>query len=110
MEFYAYHGCFSEEQIIGNKFIVSISVEADLSHAVISDNLSDTVNYQELYNLVKQEMALTSKLIESVAMRVIKAIHSRFSHVKKISVSIAKLNPPLGGKVEASRVVLSKSF
>lgn len=110
MEFYAYHGCFREEQIIGNKFIVTLTVETDLSIPAESDELSDAVNYQELYKLVKKEMEITSKLLEHVAKRIVVSIHQSFPAIKKITVSISKLNPPVGGKVEASRVVLTKSF
>ncbi|GAB1474888.1 dihydroneopterin aldolase [Bacteroidota bacterium] len=110
MEFYAYHGCFREEQIIGNKFTVTLTVETDLSIPAESDELSDAVNYQELYKLVKKEMEITSKLLEHVAKRIVVSIHQSFPAIKKITVSISKLNPPVGGKVEASRVVLTKSF
>ena len=110
MEFYAYHGCFREEQIIGNKFTVTLTVETDLSIPAESDELSDAVNYQELYKLVKKEMEITSKLLEHVAKRIVVSIHQSFPAIKKINVSISKLNPPVGGKVEASRVVLTKSF
>ncbi|MHC1778865.1 MAG: dihydroneopterin aldolase [Bacteroidales bacterium] len=110
MEFYAYHGCFREEQIIGNKFTVTLTIETDLSVPAESDELSDAVNYQELYKLVRREMEITSKLLENVANRITSSIHKSFPEIKKITVSISKLNPPVGGKVEASRVVLSKSF
>ena len=110
MEFYAYHGCFREEQIIGNKFTVTLTVETDLSIPAESDELSDAVNYQELYKLVKKEMEITSKLLEHVAKRIVVSIHQSFPAIKKITVSISKLYPPVGGKVEASRVVLTKSF
>lgn len=110
MEFYAYHGCFREEQIIGNKFTLTLTVETDLSIPAESDELSDAVNYQELYKLVKKEMEITSKLLEHVAKRIVVSIHQSFPAIKKITVSISKLNPPVGGKVEASRVVLTKSF
>jgi len=110
MEFYAYHGCFREEQIIGNKFIVTLTVETDLTTPGETDELSDAVNYQDLYKLVKKEMEITSKLLEHVAKRIITSVHESFPVVKMITVSISKLNPPVGGKVEASKVILSKSF
>ncbi len=110
MEFYAYHGCFREEQIIGNKFVVSMSVEADVSKATISDDLADTLNYQELYNIIKAEMEKTSKLLEHVAGRIIEKCHLKFPSIFAIRVEISKINPPIGGKVEASRLILSKNF
>ena len=61
MEFYAYHGHFEEEQKIGNKYIVHLSLKLDLSKAAKSDNLEDTVNYFTVYELVREEMKKKSK-------------------------------------------------
>lgn len=107
MEFYAHHGHFEEEQIIGNKFIVNFSAETDIITPGLSDDLKDALNYQELYNLISEEMSVTSKLLENVAVRIIDRVKSTYPQVKWARVSISKLNPPVGGKVEASRVVLS---
>ncbi len=110
MEFYAYHGCFEEEQIIGNRFLVSFSAETDLTTPGESDNLNDALNYQELFNMIKAEMEITSHLIESVALRVLNRAKLNFPSIQWAQVRISKLNPPVGGKVEASSVVMSKSF
>jgi len=107
MEFYAHHGHFEEEQIIGNKFIVNFSAETDVITPGISDDLKDALNYQELYDLISEEMSVTSKLLENVAVRIINRVKRTYPQVKWARVSISKLNPPVGGKVEASRVVLS---
>ncbi len=107
MEFFAHHGHFEEEQIIGNKFLVSFSVETDLKTPSETDNLEDALNYQELYNLISEEMATPSKLLENVAGRILARVKKSYPMVKWAQVSISKLNPPVGGKVEASRVVMS---
>ncbi|EKD31791.1 MAG: hypothetical protein ACD_77C00249G0003 [uncultured bacterium] len=107
MEFYAYHGHFREEQIIGNKFIVNLSAETDLSTPGKSDDLNDALNYQELYTLIREEMEIPSKLLENVALRIINRIRTTYPKVTWAEVSVSKLNPPLGGKVEASRVTMS---
>ncbi|OJV19479.1 MAG: dihydroneopterin aldolase [Bacteroidetes bacterium 41-46] len=107
MEFYSYHGHFHEEQIIGNKFIVNFSAECDVFKAGESDLLEDAVNYQELYNIIKEEMEIPSKLLENVALRIAKRVKMTYPQVGKISISVAKMNPPIGGKVEASRVAIS---
>lgn len=107
MEFFSHHGCFSEEQLIGNKFIVNLSVKYDLGKASASDELSDTINYQELYNIVKEQMGITSKLLEHVAGRILNAIKTKYPMIESATVSIDKLNPPLGGQVGSSRVVMS---
>jgi len=107
MEFYAHHGHFKEEQIIGNKFIVNFSAETDVITPGLTDDLKDALNYQELYDLISEEMAITSKLLEHVAGRILARVKITYPQVKWAQVSISKLNPPVGGKVEASRIVMS---
>jgi len=107
MEFYAYHGCFKEEQQIGTWFEVSLSLEADTSKAELSDNLEDTINYQSVYLTVKRQMMEKSKLLEHVARRILDAVMVEYP-VLSAEVSIRKKNPPLGGKMEAVSVKLSK--
>ena len=108
MEFYAYHGCFEEERLIGNKFIVDISVRTDVGRAAVSDNIADAVDYQMLYRIVKEEMALKSRLLENVATRIADRIKREFEQIECVELSVAKLNPPLGGKVASSRVTITR--
>ncbi|QKG80950.1 dihydroneopterin aldolase [Tenuifilum thalassicum] len=110
MEFYAFHGCFKEEQVVGNQFLVNISFETDTSKAQKTDNLNDTVNYQVVYNLVKAEMQKTSKLLEHVAERITSAVKLEFPEIKSIKVKVSKLNPPMGGKIEKVSVTLNRNF
>ena len=100
MEFFAYHGCFAEEQIIGTKFNVDLFLEVDTSKAELSDNLYDTVNYQSVFELVKEEMKTKSKLLENVGRRILDKIITEFPEVEKAKIKIRKLNPPLGGKID----------
>ena len=100
MEFYAYHGCFKEEQIIGTRFLVDLSLETNTGEAEKSDKLADTVNYQEVYLLVKKEMEIKSKLLEHVGRRIIDAVKQKFPQVMTASLKISKMNPPLGGKIK----------
>ena len=100
MEFFAYHGCFAEEQIIGNRFIVNLTIETDTSAAELSDHLHDTVNYQAVYSIVKKEMAIKSKLLEHVASRISRGVKKAFPQISHLMVKISKTNPPLGGKLE----------
>ena len=100
MEFFAYHGCFKEEQLIGTKFIVDLMIETDTSQAEQSDHLHDTVNYTGLYHAVKTEMELKSHLLEHVAGRIIISVSGQFPSITGINITISKLNPPVGGKVK----------
>ncbi len=107
MEFFSYHGCFKEEQIIGNHFLVSFWADSDSTKAELSDNIEDALNYQLIYNLIKAEMTIPSKLMESVARRILLSVKKSFPQISAAEVSISKLNPPIGGRVEASRVTMS---
>lgn len=99
MEFYAYHGCFREEQIIGTRFLVDLHLETNTENAEKSDDLADTVNYQEVYLLVKKEMEIKSKLLEHVGRRILDAIKNTYPQVISAELKISKMNPPLGGKL-----------
>jgi len=101
MEFYAYHGCFKEEQIIGTRFLVDLQLEVNTGEAEKSDALADTVNYQEVYLLVKKEMEKKSKLLEHVGRRILDAVRGRFPEVSSATVKVSKMNPPLGGKMKS---------
>ncbi len=100
MEFFAYHGCFKEEQMIGTKFNIDLFLTVDTSKAEESDSLADTVNYQEVFRLVKKEMELTSKLLEHVGHRILNSVKSTFPQIEKATLKIRKMNPPLGGKMD----------
>jgi 7,8-dihydroneopterin aldolase/epimerase/oxygenase len=99
MEFYAHHGCFDEERAIGTKFTVSIILEAEIDQAIVSDKLSDTLDYQQAVDIVSREMKITSNLIEHVAGRIADSMLKSFSNLQKITVKVSKLNPPLSCKM-----------
>ena len=101
MEFYAYHGCFKEEQIVGTHFHVDLYMDYDTAEAEASDDLHKTIDYQSVYGVVKAEFEQKSKLIEHVAARIVDAIKSQFTGISKITIKVAKLNPPVGGKVHS---------
>jgi len=105
---YAFHGCLPEEAKIGSEYIVNLKVKADLAVSEISDDLSDTVDYVHLNRIVKQEMAKRSNLLEHVARRIVKRIFDELQSAKKISLSVAKVNPPIGGDVESVSVILKE--
>lgn len=106
MEFFAHHGCFREEQIIGTRFVVDVYIETETSEAEMSDDLHKTVNYQAVYGLVKEEMEIRSKLLEHVARRILDRIRKDFPQVEACRVKVSKLNPPVGGKVGSVSVEL----
>jgi len=106
MEFFAYHGCFKEEQLIGTKFNIDLFLTVDTSVAEGSDKLQDTVNYQEVFQLVKNEMQVTSKLLEHVGRRILDRVKLSFPQVENATIKIRKLNPPLGGQMDFVSITL----
>lgn len=109
MEFYAYHGCFKEEQTAGNWFLVNLTLETDMRKPSATDNISDALNYQVVYQLVKAEMAVPSHLLEHVAERIISALFSEFKQLERTTVKISKMNPPMGGRMKSVSVEISKT-
>ncbi len=107
MRFHAFHGVMPHEKQVGNEFEVSLALDVDVASAVESDQISDTINYAELYELVKAEMAVPSGLIEHVAGRILKRIKAEFPGISSMEVRVAKLNPPVGGVMDRAEVVLT---
>ena len=89
-----------EEKKIGSDYIVNLTVNADLSLSSVTDKLEDTVDYVTLLTIVKKEMSIRSRLLENVVDRIVKQIFNDFPKVNKITVSVSKRNPPIGGNVE----------
>ena len=106
MVIYANHGLFEEEQQIGRKFIVDVSIETDLSAAAKTDEIKGTVNYAEVARIVKQQMATPSRLLEHVGQRIIDAIRKEMTDIQAIQVKIAKTNPPVPGQVDKVCIVV----
>ena len=106
IKIYAFHGCLVEETKIGSDYLVNLEVKANLSKAASSDNLLDTVDYVRLQEIVKNEMAIPSKLLEHVGLRIIKKIKSELSFIEKVKVTVSKINPPIGGDVAEVSVTL----
>lgn len=109
MEFYAHHGHFREEQIVGSKFLVDITIETDMTVPAESDSLKDTLNYQMVYRLIQGEMDKKSRLLEHIARRILDTVYDGFSGIDKVTVKVSKMNPPMGGgRIEKVSVTLSR--
>lgn len=107
MEFFSYHGCIREEAIIGTKFILNLEIQTDTSKAEETDNLKHTINYQEVYQLIREEMIIRSNLLEHVGRRVINKLLAKYPKIDRLKLKISKLNPPLGGSVEKVSLTLT---
>jgi len=105
---YAYHGCLVEEGKIGSDYRVDLEVKADLKKSAETDQLSDTVDYVHLNRIVKEEMAVRTKLLETVANSILERILDELGLVTWARVKVSKLNPPIGGNVEMVSVIMKR--
>lgn len=106
MEFYAYHGCFAAEKQVGGKFMVNLWLEYDITKPAQTDNISDALNYQTAYEVVKEQMEIKSSLLENVAKRILDAMFEKFPELLTAQVDVSKLAPAMGGKMKAVTVTL----
>jgi dihydroneopterin aldolase len=110
MKFYAYHGFYKEEQLIGTDYVVDVYIESNVNKAAVSDNLKETINYETIYHICEGVMRIPSKLIENVAQRISLGIKNNYGSIKEMKVRVRKMNPPLGGQVDCSYVEVDGSF
>ncbi len=110
MEFYAFHGHYREEQIVGNRFLVDLELESDLSAPARSDRLDDAVNYQKAYQIIKEEMRIKkSHLLENIGKRILDALFEKMEGIDSATLRIRKMHPPLGGTVRSVGITLTRS-
>ena len=107
MIFHAFHGVAEQERKVGNRYTVDLKLSFDFRRAMDTDALEDTVNYALIYETVKQEMAIPSRLIEHVAGRIVRRIRKDFPVIETVEIRLAKRNPPFGGDVREAAVVVS---
>ena len=105
---YSYHGCLIEEGKIGSDYAVDLEVKTDLRKAAVSDDLKDTVDYVLLNRIVVEEMEIRAHLLEHVAHRIIKRIFKEVAAISRITLAVSKLNPPIGGDVEAVTIEMEE--
>jgi dihydroneopterin aldolase len=101
MEFYAFHGCMDEEAVAGGKYVVNIEIIADVQNSLLSDDLNDTIDYVKVYELVKSEMMVRSKLIEHVAGRIMNQMKALNEKIQGVKVEIIKIKPPIPGNLQS---------
>ena len=105
-EFFAFHGFYKEEQKTGNTFIIDAEVDLK-SFDSDDDNIYDTVNYETLYQICKEEMENTQKLLETVVFNILSRFKKELSKVNSGKVKMEKIGPQLGGKVKKAIVQMS---
>jgi 7,8-dihydroneopterin aldolase/epimerase/oxygenase len=108
IKLYAYHGCLEEEARIGGHYEVNVILYTDFMDAAATDDLGKTIDYVHVNRIAREEMAIRSKLIEEVALRIHKRLKAELKNLHKASVEIVKLSPPINGDVESVSVVLEE--
>lgn len=109
LEFHAFHGVYPHERSSGNKFEVDVHVETSFAESAFQDDLAGTINYEDLYTIVKEEMDKPSKLLETVCHAIAdRALHT-FPQSSTVEVKISKFNPPIGGVCRKASVSLSRT-
>ncbi len=104
VRFHAFHGVLPQEGIVGNDYLVNLVLDYDFFSAMKTDDLQGTLNYAEVYQKVREEMAVPSKLLEHVAGRIAHRLFSDFPEIQKLQLSITKVNPPMGADSDGAGV------
>lgn len=104
--FYARHGVFEQETRVGNIFTVNLKIEVDMEKSCKSDELEDTVSYAGIYDIVKNEINIPSKLLEHAAFRIMRRLKDRYTQIGTVELKLSKRNPPIGGQLDCASVLL----
>jgi len=106
IKLYAFHGCMPEEGRIGGHYIVDVRMTTDFSSAAKSDELEETIDYVVVNKIVKEEMAIRSKLIEHVGQRIVNRIKKEIEFIHALCVKVTKLAPPINGDVNNVAIII----
>lgn len=106
----AFHGVLEQENIVGNNFLLDVTLYCDCNDALHTDNINDTVSYADIYFLIKEEMSKKSNLLEHVCFRILDRIKKEYKTVKRVVVKITKENPPIGGDIRSASVEIDSIY
>ncbi len=99
MRFYGFHGVNPEERVLGQEYLVDLTVEMDLGRAGRSDRLEDTISYTHIYRAVREVMEGEPRnLLEAAAQSIADRVLSDFP-VDSVSVRVKKPHPPIRGSI-----------
>ena len=102
LRFHAYHGVLPQEREVGNDYSIDVRVKYD----VLSDDVNDTLNYATMYELIRLEMLIPSRLLEHVAYRIGDRLFKTFPEIECIEIRLMKKNPPMGADCNGAMVEL----
>lgn len=108
MEFYAYHGHYEEERVVGNRFLLDLKIVGGCDKAAHSDRIQDALNYQTAYKVIRAQMQEKSHLLENIAKRILDALYENLEGIEKATIKVRKMNPPMGGQIKSVSVTMSR--
>lgn len=106
LRFHARHGVLPQERATGGEFIVSVRAKYLFDKALESDNVDDTINYAEIFEIINKEMLTPSCLLEHLAGRIGRSIFNRMPMIESIDITVEKTNPPMGADSDGAAVEL----
>jgi dihydroneopterin aldolase len=107
LRFHAFHGVVEQERIVGNDYIINVSVQYPLEAACDSDDVNDTLNYASLADVIKEEMSIPSNLLEHVAQRIGKSIFIHFPLTECATIDIKKVAPPFSADCDGAGISIT---
>ncbi|MEM6963355.1 MAG: dihydroneopterin aldolase [Bacteroidota bacterium] len=110
MRFYAYHGFYEEEQIIGNNYVIDVYIKTNFAEAAQEDDLFKTINYETVYLICQREMRIKTKLLEAIVLRIVDGLKFQFKNMAEVKIKIKKENPMPGVKLDSSSIEVSQNF
>lgn len=108
LKIYAYHGVLPEENKIGTYYLINAEIHTNLWKASETDNLEDTINYAKINDIIHQEMAIPSQLLENVVGKIIKRLEMNFPQISFIKIKLTKTNPPMQGEMKGVSIEMEK--
>jgi len=106
MQFHAFHGCNPDEKKCGKKYTVDVYFQADIAKSMMTDDLTDTIDYVDIHAITAQQMQTPSNLIEHIAKRILDKIIETFPQMTYCKVKLTKHNPPIPGTVDQVSIEL----
>lgn len=108
IKIYAFHGCLPEEGKIGGHYLVDVMLNTDFSLATATDDLQKTIDYVVVNKIVREEMAIRSKLIEHVGQRIINRLKSQLTTIDRVKLKVTKICPPINGDVQNVAIIIEE--
>ena len=108
IKLYAFHGCLPEETKIGGHYLVDVHMVTNFQKAAEEDTLEDTIDYVDVNRIIKEEMAIPSKLIEHVGQRILVRMEKELKNLDGVRIKITKICPPINGDVENVAIIIER--